>query len=203
MSDVVAEFSKLYWVDAHPWTETYWLGKKVAKCPLDLWTYQEIIWETKPRLVIETGTAAGGSAWFFASVMEPWGGRVVTVDKDNYPHLWESHPRIDYRVGDSVSSEVAEWMRQQAYMAGRVMVSLDSLHTYEHVAREIELYSPLVSPGCYLVVEDTNVDDQWERPAARQAARELVARDSRFAADRRREKHLLTFNPEGWIRRTA
>ena len=198
----VAAFVDHYHNVAAPWTETYWRGRGVAKCPLDLWIYQEIIFETKPDLLIETGTCIGGSALFFASIFDMLGhGEVVTVDAahfDNQP----KHDRITYLRGDSASMEVFTEIDERA-TDKRVMVALDSLHTYEHVKAELEWYGPLVTPGCYLVVEDTAVDANWKKPAARAAAREFVAANPGFEIDRERERHLLTLNPAGWIRRAA
>lgn len=202
--ELIQDFSKFYHAQSAPWTKTFWLGLNVAKCPLDLWVYQEIIAETRPDVLLETGTSAGGSALFFASVMDMIGhGRVVTVDKDYYPHLWRQHPRITYLVGDSVSAEVLSRMESEARGCW-TMVSLDSLHTYEHVSKELTLYSKLVSPGCYLVCEDTNVDEEWGKPAALAAVQGfLAASKGAFAVDASREKHLLTFNPNGWLRRVG
>lgn len=189
-----------------PWAETYWLGKQVVKCPMDLWVYQEIIVETRPELLIETGTSGGGSAFFFATLFDLIGcGHVYTVDKDQYPVLWQQHPRITYLIGDSASEETACIMRAAA--AGkRTMVSLDSLHTYDHVRAELALYAGLVSVGCYLVIEDTGMgnptvanEGQW----ANRAAAEFVAANTNFAVDLSRERHLLTSNHDGWIRRNA
>ncbi len=192
-----------------PWTQVSWLGKQVAKCPLDLWVYQEIICETKPELIVETGTSGAGSAWFFATLYDMLGipGHIITVDKDCYPHLWLPHPRITYLTGDSVGEVVAAQMAVAA-RGKRTMVSLDSLHTYAHVAREMALYSPLVTPGCYMVVEDTGCGptepgrvytdaDQW----CDRAVVEFAAAHPEFEVDLAREKHLLTSNHRGWMRR--
>ncbi len=196
-----------------PWTETYWLGKQVVKCPMDLWVYQEIIFETQPEVLIETGTSGGGSAFFFATLFDLIGcGRVITVDKDCYPHLFREHPRITYLTGDSVSEETAGIMRE-ATAGKRTMVSLDSLHTYEHVSAELALYGELVTPGCYLIVEDTGWAEPGQAPVvsasdapgagAGGAAAAFVARHPDFAVDVSRERHLLTSNHNGWIRRNA
>ena len=187
-----------------PWAETQWLGKGVVKCPMDLWTYQEIIFETKPDLLIETGTSGAGSAFFFATLFDLIGhGRVVTVDKDRYPALWLEHPRVTYLVGDSLSNEVAYEMRAHVCSHDRgnrnQMVSLDSLHTYEHVKRELGIYSPLVSSGHYLVIEDT-----VSELGAEVAVAEFLEKDrphKRFSIDESRERHLLTMNRGGWLRR--
>jgi len=187
-----------------PWAEVYWLGKQVVKCPMDLWIYQEIICETRPELIVETGTSGAGSAWFFAHVLEAakiYNGSVITVDKDCYPELWLPHPRIKYLTGDCISESIAQAIRAAA-LGKRTMVSLDSLHTYAHVARELELYAPLVTPGCYLVVEDTGLggngaDTDW----CSRAIAEFLAVNSGYVVDKSRERHLLTSNRDGWIRR--
>lgn len=184
-----------------PWAEVFWLGKQVVKCPLDLWVYQEIILETKPDLIVETGTSGGGSAFFFATLFDLIGnGQIVTVDTVGYPELWSTNPRITYLTGDSTSTEVSEKIKSVA--AGkRVMVSLDSLHTYDHVKKELDLYGNLTSPGCYLVVEDTG----WGAPGemwANHAAAEFLDSHLDFQVDTSREKHLLTSNRGGWLRRS-
>ncbi len=189
-----------------PWAETYWLGKQVVKCPMDLWVYQEILWECKPDVLIETGTSGSGSAYFFASIMDRIGhGRVVTVDIDEYPHLRSDHPRITYLVGSSIAPEIVSRMASAAQ--GKVMVSLDSLHTYEYVRAELEAYARLVTPGQYLVVEDTGCANLGETATTgdwcNRAVSEFLAANPSFAADLSRERHLLTSNGNGWIRRNA
>lgn len=187
-----------------PWAETYWLGKQVVKCPMDLWVYQEILWETQPDVLLETGTSGAGSAFFFASIFDRIGkGRVVTVDIDCYPHLRVDHPRIKYITGSSIDPQIVAQMWSEA--EGRVMVSLDSLHTYEHVRAELKAYGSRVSPGCYLVVEDTG----WGDPGATgttwacDAAAEFLRERPEFVADEKCEKHLLTSNGGGWLKRMA
>lgn len=186
-----------------PWAETYWLGKQVVKCPMDLWVYQEIIVETRPDLIIETGTSGAGSAYFFAKIFDLIGhGAVITVDKDTYPHLRVEHPRIEYLVGDSIGPEVVERMTARA--AGcQTMLSLDSLHTYPHVAAELAAYAPLVSPGHYCVVEDVfyaTGEVRREDPAwGSVAVHEFHAAHPEFHRDLSRERHLMTSNI--WFRR--
>src|SRR3972149_8227297 len=109
-----------------PWQSTTWMGKPVAKCPLDLWVYQELLYETQPDVLLECGTSGAGSAFFFASIFDFIGkGHVVTVDGDVYLHLRREHPRITYLVGDSVSEEILSVMLE--YASGKTtMVSLDS-----------------------------------------------------------------------------
>lgn len=186
-----------------PWAETYWLGKQVVKCPMDLWVYQEILMETKPDLLIETGTSGGGSAFFFATIMDQIGsGQIVTVDTVKYEELRPAHPRITYLTGSSVDMGIAAEICAMA-SGKRVMVSLDSLHTYGHVAREIALYGNLIAPGGYLVVEDTGwcAENSASTGWADQAVREFLAAHDDFAVDLTREKHLLTSNHRGWLKR--
>lgn len=190
-----------------PWAETYWLGKQVVKCPMDLWVYQEIIWETQPDLIIETGTSGGGSAFFFASIMDRIGkGHILTMDTITYPLLCHPHPRITYRVGDSRAPDMVAYIRRFVKDYGpnaRVMLSLDSLHTYAHVRAELAAYADLVTPGGYCVVEDVFYADGeagGEDPAwGGLAVHEFREQHPEFHRDLSRERHLLTSNV--WLRR--
>ena len=104
---VVDAFHRLYY-DRHEttWTSTTWLGTTVLKCPLDLWNYQEILVETRPDLIIETGTHLGGSALYLAGICDLIGnGRIVTVDIEDRPGR-PVHGRIIYLEGSSTSDEV-------------------------------------------------------------------------------------------------
>lgn len=152
-----------------------WLGRPIIQYPTDIVAMQEIIWRTKPDLIVETGVAHGGSAIFSASMlalldlMEPsarapqQARRVVAVDIDIRPEsgaLTYDHPlasRIDFIEGSSTEQSVINRVYDIAQDFDRVMVILDSDHTHDHVLAELEAYSPLVSGGCYLVVMDTVV----------------------------------------------
>ena len=199
-------FHRLYY-DAHEttWTQTRWLGTSALKCPFDLWAYQEILFETRPDLVVETGTHAGGSAFYLASILDLLRhGHVVTIDVEAQEGR-PSHPRITYLQGSSTSDAVLDEVTAMARGAGRVMVLLDSDHARDHVLRELELYGPLVTPGCYLVVEDTNVNGHpvvpGFGPGPMEALTVFLATTDEFEVDRSREKLLLTFNPSGYLRR--
>lgn len=188
-----------------PWTEVTWLGKQVVKCPMDLWVYQEIIYETRPDVLIETGTGSSGSAYYFSTLFDLVGnGEVFTVDVEKYPHLRSNHPRINYLHGSSVDYDVVKEIRDNITSGQKVMVVLDSLHTYEHVRRELDLYGHLVTPGQYLVVEDTGWRNDKDTPGdawCDRAAWEFVRDNPEFEVDRSRERHLITSNHNGWIRR--
>ena len=126
--------------------------------PLDLWVYQEILHELRPRFIVECGTAAGGSALFLASVCELLGvGEVVTVDIEERPGR-PAHDRITYLRGSSVAEDVVGRVKGLVRDAAPVLVILDSDHSREHVLRELRLYGEIVTPGSYLIVEDTNVN---------------------------------------------
>ena len=170
-ADAAVQQATREWVAAiapHNYTYNFtWLGRPVIQFPQDLAALQEIIWETKPDLIIETGIAHGGSLIFHASMLQLLGnsGRVLGIDIDIRAHNRaeiEAHPmfdRIDMIQGSSIDDAIAQQAREAAANARRVMVVLDSNHTHEHVLRELELYAPLVTNGCYLVVADTLIED--------------------------------------------
>jgi cephalosporin hydroxylase len=203
---VVNAFHELYYQSSsRTWMNTYWLGVPVRKCPLDLWVYQELIFEEQPDVIIETGTAHGGSALFFASLCDLVGrGRVITVDIGPIEGRPE-HERITYVHGSSVADETVEEVRALAAGAARTMVVLDSDHRREHVLRELELYSPLVSPGGHLIVEDTSINGhpvaRTFGPGPMEAVEEFLQGTEEFAPDVEAEKFFLTFNPRGYLRR--
>ena len=209
-SEITDRFHRLYF-DAHlqgkTWADTRWFGNAVAKCPLDLWIYQEIVVETRPDLVIETGTFKGGSALFFASMFDLIGnGQVVTVDVEQQQGL-PQHERITYLTGSSTAPEIVDQMSAFAANASNVLVVLDSDHQCDHVLAELRAYSDFVSPEGYMIVEDTNVNGHPVAPefgpGPTEAIERFLAEDDRFAVDRTQEKFLLTFNPGGYLRRQS
>lgn len=158
------------------------LGRPIIQLPGDMIAVQELIWEVKPDLVIETGVAHGGSLILSAAALamieyaeafekgeslDPRKPkrRVVGIDIDIRPHnrqAIDAHPmapRIDLIQGSSLSEEVATQVRAHAAKAKNVMVFLDSNHTHDHVLKELEIYAPLTSKGSYCVVFDTLVED--------------------------------------------
>ena len=152
-----------------------WLGLPIIQTPDDIVAMQEIIWETRPRVVIETGFARGGSAILYSSILQLIGGegRVVSVDIDVREHnrrAVKEHPlggRVDFVEGSSTAPETMDRVRALIPDGGPVMVVLDSNHTHRHVLEELRLYAPLVTEGQFLVVSDTIVEDippQTHRP---------------------------------------
>lgn len=201
---VAEQFHEVYY-ESGVWRNTFWQGVETWKCPLDLWVYQEIMFERRPDVVVECGTAAGGSALFLASVCDLLGhGRVVSVDVEARAGR-PAHPRIKYVLGSSVAPQVVGEVRAEVEGARRVMVILDSDHRREHVLGELAAYAGLVTPGDYLIVEDTNVNGHpvlhHFGPGPMEAVAEFLNGRDDFAADREREKFFLTFNPRGYLRR--
>jgi cephalosporin hydroxylase len=196
----------------------HWLGVSIIQYPQDILATQEIIWRTRPDVIIETGIAHGGSLIFYASMLELLGGagRVIGVDVDIRAHnrrVIESHPmakRITMIEGSSTDAATVARVREQIGPASRVMVALDSNHTHEHVLRELELYSPFVTRGCYLIVFDTVVDDMpkellGDRPWGpgnnpKTAVHQFLKSNHRFRIDREIEaKLLMTVAPDGYL----
>ncbi|MGH3031631.1 MAG: CmcI family methyltransferase [Gaiellaceae bacterium] len=200
----VPEFHKLYYESRQrTWKNTFWLGYSAEKCPLDLWIYQEILFETRPDVVIETGTAAGGSALFLATIFDVLGsGIVVTIDIDEVPSR-PVHPRVEYVVGSSTEETTVERVRTFVRPGLGVMAILDSDHSKDHVLGELRHYGELVTPGKYLVVEDTNVNGHPVRPdfgpGPMEAVEEFLAENEAFEIDPEREKFFMTFNPGGYL----
>jgi cephalosporin hydroxylase len=143
-----------------------WMGRPIIQYPQDMIAMQEIIWEVKPDLIIETGIAHGGSIIYYASLLELIGkGRVLGIDIDIRPHNRKEiakHPmykRINMIQGSSISPEIIDEVKKYAVLAKSVIVCLDSNHTHEHVLSELNLYSSFVSQGSYLIIFDTIVED--------------------------------------------
>ena len=159
-----------------------WLGRPIIQYPQDVVAMEEIIWEVKPDLIIETGIAHGGSLIFSASMLalldmceaieqkqifDPSQSKrkVLAVDIDIRAHnraAIEAHPmasRIQMIQGSSVASDIIGQIRTIAETYSKILVCLDSNHTHEHVLAELEAYAPLVSAGSYCVVFDTIIED--------------------------------------------
>jgi cephalosporin hydroxylase len=190
---------------SNAWTQATWLGTQALKNPLDLWVYQEIMSETRPDVVVETGTYRGGSAHFLASVCDLLGaGEVISIDIEPEREDYPQHPRITYLGGrSSTDADVLAEVRRRV-RGRRTLIVLDSDHSQKHVEAELDAYAPLVPVGCYLIVEDSNIGQIREdlMPGPLQAIETFLAGRSDFEIDREREKFLLTFNPSGYLKRT-
>ena len=206
-SDIVDEFHKLYYESPDTWRKTFWLGIPAQKCPLDLWIYQEIIFEVKPDVIIECGTFAGGSALFLASVCDAVKrGTIITIDVEDREGK-PKHKRIKYLLGSSTSKEIVDKVRRSTRNRHSVMVILDSDHSKDHVLNEMRIYSTFVTKGSYLIVEDTNINGHPVfpdfGPGPMEAVQQFLSENKVFAVDRSRAKFYMSFNPNGWLRRVA
>ena len=196
-----------------------WLGRPIIQFPQDIIAMQEIIWQVKPDLIIETGIAHGGSLICYASMLELIGGngQVLGIDIDIQEHNRveiEKHSmfkRITMIEGSSVDEKIAKQVHNFAKHKENIMVVLDSMHTHDHVLRELQLYSPLVTKGSYLVVFDTAIEDMPDdffpdRPWGKgnnpkTAVWEFVKTNDRFVVDKEIEnKLLITVAPDGYLK---
>jgi cephalosporin hydroxylase len=201
---------------AYNWT---WYGRPIIQLPSDVMAMQMLVLEHQPDLIVETGVAHGGSLVFYASLMEILGeGRILGIDidiREANRRALDDHPlrrRIDLLEGSSIDPTVVAEVTRLAASARRVFVCLDSNHTADHVARELELYAPLVTRGGYLVVFDTAIEDMPQsafpdRPwgpgnSPKTAVRAFLASHPEFVVDQELERRLLfTVAPEGYLRR--
>jgi cephalosporin hydroxylase len=203
---VVRPFHRLFYNSGkQTWSDTHWLGVPTQKCAFDLWVYQEILHELRPEVIVECGTANGGSALFLASIFDLLGqGEVITVDIVDQPGR-PSHERITYVTGSSTDLEIVEQVERLVGSRAPVVVILDSDHSRDHVLNELRLYAPLVSAGSYVIVEDSNVNGHPVvpdfGPGPAEAVARFLAETSEFEVDRSREKFFLTFNPCGYLRK--
>ncbi len=201
-----------------------WMGVPIIQMPADVMATQEVIWDTKPDVIIETGVARGGSVLFMASLLEVIGkGKVVGVDIDIRAHNRDSiekHPmskRVVLIEGGSVDADTLARVRAEIPAGARVMVVLDSDHSRDHVLAECRAYGPLVTEGCYLVVADTLVGHVTEENAPKKrsklwfegneplsALRDYMAEQNVFEVDPvLNGKLVLSSSPGGYIRRKA
>ncbi|MCU1496683.1 MAG: cmcI [Acidimicrobiales bacterium] len=204
---------------SYQWT---WLGLPIIQMPPDIVATQEVIWATRPQLIIETGVARGGSVILSSSLLELIGeGEVVAIDIDIRAHnrqAIEQHPlshRVTLVEGSSLDPAVIDQVRARAEGVERVMVVLDSNHTHDHVLAELEAYAPLVSSGQYLVVADTVVERiptqehrprPWgpgDNPETALLAYQQAHPEAGFEPDAHlNAKLLMTSSPGGYLRRS-
>ena len=202
-----------------------WLGRPIIQYPQDILAMQELIWQVQPDLIIETGIAHGGSLIFSASMLElnaacggPKDAEVLGLDIDIRAHnleAIEAHPlfkRITMIQGSSVAPEVVAQVRSKAAGKKRVLVSLDSNHTHEHVLAELQAYAPLTSVDSYCIVFDTVIEDMPaemfpDRPWGpgnnpKTAVWEYLKSHSEFEIDKRMDaKLLISVAPDGFLKR--
>lgn len=219
------QWLKVSWNQKYSYTFT-WLGRPAIQLPEDMLRIQEVIYQLKPDVIIETGVAHGGSLIYYASlcrVMQR--GRVIGIDIEIRPHnrqAIEAHelaPLITLVEGSSLAPEIVSRVHALVQPGETVLVILDSNHTKAHVLAELVAYHDLVTPGSYIVATDGIMRDlhdvphgkpewAWDNPAA--AAAEFAARHPEFRLERPawlfNESLLadgLTHWPEAWLRRSG
>lgn len=207
----LGEYLNWYFTDKSFLHSIDWMGIPTRKLVTDVWIYHEIIFETKPDLIIEIGSFYGGSTLFLAQMQEMLGaGEVLSIDV-SHDYFKAEHPRIRKITADCSDPAVIEQVRQ--LVAGkRVMLIHDGDHTAAAVERDLRLYADFVTPGMYLIIEDGVVDllnpkyskvgGAYPEGGPLKAARRVYPEmEDRFELDMRRERFILTTNPRGYWRR--
>jgi cephalosporin hydroxylase len=211
------------WNQKYSYTFT-WFGRPFLQLPEDALRIQEVIWRIQPDVIIETGVAHGGSLVFYASLCKAMErGRVIGIDIEIRPHnraAIEAHPLaqlITLIEGSSTAPQTIEKVRSLIPPNARVLVILDSCHTYQHVADELEAYCGFVSSGSYIVATDgimrdlTNVprgQKDWATDNPSNAAEDFARRHVEFALEQppwlfneSDLKHNITYWPSAFLRR--
>jgi cephalosporin hydroxylase len=204
---IIDQFHLLYYHQRpRVWQRTFYREIPILKLTSDLWIYSQLLERLRPGLVIETGTRFGGSSYWMADQMRLLGtGRIVTIDIDPMPER-VPHPDVTYLLGSSSDPDVRRTVEEMLPADGSpVMVILDSDHSRDHVLAEMRLWADLVTPGSYLIVEDTNINGHPVYadfgPGPYEAVEEFLADDDRFEVDLECEMYYVTQNPRGYLRR--
>jgi len=217
------QWLKVGWNQKYPYVFS-WLGRPIIQIPEDLIRMQEVVYQVKPDVIVETGIAHGGSLVFYASLCKAMDkGRVIGVDVEIRPHnrrAIEAHelfPLITLIEGSSIAPDIVAQVRAQIRSDESVLIILDSNHTKQHVQQELEAYHTLVTPGSYLVATDGSMRElydvprgkpewRWDNPAA--AAHEFVQQHPEFVLEQPawpfNESELsenITHWPDAWLRR--
>jgi len=199
--------------------EPTWLGIPIIQYAEDVVMMQELIWKIRPDMIVETGVAHGGSAILYSSILELIGkGKVIGVDieirKYNRVAI-NSHPmskRITLIEGSSVDEDIVKEVNRMIKRSDKVLVVLDSNHSYEHVLREMELYSPFVTPDSYLVAMDGAQGMVWDIPRGKpewksdnplRAIEDFVKKHNDFVVDDYYTRLRITSNPRAFLRRNV
>jgi len=203
---VIRQFNELWWeMGVQTWSSMKYRGVTCLKPPTDLWVYQELIYTLRPNVIIETGTFAGGSALYMRDVIKNIGDldcQVVTIDCD-ITKLHETFKvacyddEIKFIYGESTEQDTVDAVKALVGPNDRVMVILDSDHSYENVTKELNTYAPMVTKGSCLIVEDTSntasarqANDDWYFDHRKEFKRDIMC-----------EKLMLTFNRDGYYER--
>jgi cephalosporin hydroxylase len=208
---IVDQFHKLFYDNPETWLKSRWLGVETEQNPNDVWIIQEIIFEVRPDIIIESGTRTGGSAAIWAMVLQQINpnGRVITIDiRDVVPSeardLTVVKERVDFLVGSSTDPKIVEEVRRHTE-GKKVLVILDSDHSRRHVLDEMNAYGPMVTKGSYMIVQDTDINGHPVLPefgaGPWEALDEYLPKNKQFQSDRSRERLMFTMHPRGYLKK--
>jgi len=209
------EVSLAGWLDYHYknvlFERVAWMGIPTWKNVLDLWIYQELVFKIQPDVIVEMGSYKGGSTLYLAHLLDIIGhGRIISVDI-NHLNFVVSHARITTKTGSTQDQEVIDYINKACENC-KVMIIHDADHTATMVLKDLNTYADLVSKDSYFIVEDGIVDlfsgqsvigGCLGEPGPLSAIREFLKKDRRFVVDPDCEKYLLTYNPNGYLKKTA
>jgi cephalosporin hydroxylase len=211
--NIIRNFTELYYDKyVQTWANTRWKSIPVYKCPTDLWIYQELIYEIKPTVIVETGTAFGGSALYLRDIGRVCGCYpvIISIDKDHNKIVDSIRYEENIILLEGDSSEEETLIRVKAHISSRminhkIMVILDSDHKKDHVIKELNLFASLVTPGSILIVEDTIINGnpvhKEHGPGPKEAIEEWWVDHPEFELNVMCEKLMLTFNRGGYLER--
>ncbi|KAG2486802.1 hypothetical protein HYH03_014601 [Edaphochlamys debaryana] len=201
-----------------------WLGVQCQQDPSDATVIQQIVWDVKPRVIVDIGTNVGGSALFFAHIMsayaEPGQAIVLTVDPKMFTDNWDAAAKnlcpkctfagdsplwkkyVQFHQGLSLDKATLEAIEAAiAKYGGPVLVSADGDHNYETVLNECRALHKYVTKGSYLIVQDTKLDRLFKKPQSRAAARQFVQENDMFVVDKSREWPMYSHHTDGYLLR--
>ncbi|RYD29317.1 MAG: hydroxylase [Verrucomicrobiaceae bacterium] len=220
------EWIRVSWNQRYPYTFS-WMGRPVIQLPEDMIRIQEVIYQVKPTVIIETGVAHGGSLIYYASIFKAMGlqSRIIGVDIEIRPHnraAIEAHelfPYITLVEGSSTAPEIVDQVKGLLKPGDTVLVILDSNHTFDHVAGELEAYHSMVTPGSYIVATDGVMEivhdvprgtPGWDKDNPSEAARQFAARHPEFTLgqpgwpfNESQLRQNITYWPDAWLRRNS
>lgn len=177
--------------------EPRWRNVAVSKYPSDMILYAQVAFKRRPDYIIETGTQYGGSALFFGDLLMLTGGKkVISIDIKSWNPTPQEHPMVEYMIGSSTDPSIVEKIKNQ--LKGTVMVSLDSSHSTDHVSRELEIYSEIVSKGQYIVVEDCWT--KWYQPyGPHRSVRRFLKTHKNFERIECEKQFIFAVTKDGWL----
>ena len=195
-----------------------WLGIQTQQDPSDAFLIQTLLWEIKPDLIIDLGTNAGGSAIFFASIMNYYNpnGKVVSIDTKNYTINWKSYCKqcttpdvlplwkqyVTFYLGSTLDPKILDNVEKHVNKAKSVFISHDSSHTGSHIYADLKAYSKFVTNGSYILVQDTKLDRFRQTYSINYYIDKFISENDKFIIDRDVEKMFyLTHHARGYLKR--